>query len=238
MNRWSVDDFGYFTHIIWIYEQHVWPLHHLVFQDQDPIKITSQNDRATGAFLLSAGWRSYFQIRCSSWTLKTVSDLTCHVPRHAEAREEISGYYAQFFFLLLKKTKQNITLATIWLLAFFLCCSFNPDWFLKTREMFSEWKDKSLTPLCWEFIFQLCYTRIALGWIRYLMALVLKTQWTVCFWRNGQFSIDTCRARIARPNAVWSSESGAATPLRRGRREASSQESVKRIVTVLWRGGR
>lgn len=142
------------------------------------------------------------------------------------------------FFLPLKKTKQNITLATIWLLAFFLCCSFNPDWFLKTREMFSEWKDKSLTPLCWEFIFQLCYTRIALGWIRYLMALVLKTQWTVCFWRNGQFSIDTCRARIARPNAVWSSESGAATPLRRGRREASSQESVKRIVTVLWRGGR
>lgn len=44
--------------------------------------------------------------------------------------------------------------------------------------------------VCWEFIFQSCYTRIALGWIRYSTALVLKTQWTARLWRNGQLSID------------------------------------------------
>lgn len=43
--------------------------------------------------------------------------------------------------------------------------------------------------LCWEFIFHLRCTGIALGWIRYSTALVLKTQWTVRLWRNGQFSI-------------------------------------------------
>lgn len=47
--------------------------------------------------------------------------------------------------------------------------------------MFLEWKDIQLTPLHQEFMLQLCYTKIALGWIGYSMALVLKTQWTVRF---------------------------------------------------------
>lgn len=56
-----------------------------------------------------------------------------------------SGYYAQFFSLFLKKhsnTFNDLAASRV----FFLL--FNPNWwFLKTCDMFLEWKDKSLTLL-------------------------------------------------------------------------------------------
>lgn len=103
-------------------------------------------------------------------------------------------------FLPFWKKKSNNTCNDLAASRFFFFLSFNLNWwFLKTCDkMFLEWKDKSWPPLCWELIFQLCDTGIALGWIRYSMALVWKTQRA----RNGQCCTDT---RPAYRNAVWSS---------------------------------
>lgn len=143
------------------------------------------NVKTSGASLLPASWRRCVdgpsQARHSHQVSPVSRAKTCRAAGGG------SGYYAQllFLFLLFSNNTCNSLAAS-----HFSFVSFNLDWwFLRRALMFLEWRDKSLTPLCWDFIFHTrCYQ------VSFRVDTVLDgfgfedlMDWVV-FWRSGRRS--------------------------------------------------